>query len=401
MYRVRFLICLLLFPFAPPTGATVVFAPPKVYQHPHRQIALDLSPQKQTYLELGERAYGEAARRAVVFAGRIEDFLAEPSAERLDRAREEWVHARHAYSQTEIFRFNDGPIDAPAQDGRSEGPEMHINAWPVDEATIDYVVGNARAGLIQARDFPLDQSSIRDRDQSTDESAVTMGWHAIEFLLWGQDMNTRGPGQRSHRDYAPGDRVRDRRRQYLRTVTAALVDDIQAVAAQWRDDGSANYRAQLEQTAAIEVVGRALHGATSFAAIELYGERFAVALDSGSQEDEHSCFSDTSHIDLQHGLQGIRNLLYGEYAGDRIGPGLIDVIQFQDQQLGTRLKTAHAGAEQELQRLFVPFDQLILKSADSPERTQAEQALTQIRELGRAMKASAEALGIQIIVPGV
>jgi len=378
-----------------------VFAPPKIYQHPLRQSGLDMSPQKQTYMRLGERAYHESELRVLRFAEVVEEFLTAPNAERLASARREWVHAREAYSQTEIFRFNDGPIDAPAQGDQKEGPELHINAWPVDEATIDYVIGEKRSGLISSRDFFLSADSIRARDQVDDESAVTMGWHAIEFLLWGQDTHAHGPGQRSHRDYLTGDPIRERRRAYLRTISQALSRDITAVAQQWRADGSSNFRSQLEATADVEVVGRALHGAASFAAIELYGERFSVALDSGSQEDEHSCFSDTSHLDLQYGLRGIGNFLHGEYAGEDIGTGLLDLVAFKDRQLGERLRKAYADAARELQALFLPFDQLILKPADSPERLQAERALARIRELSQALKASAEVLGIQIVVPGV
>lgn len=401
MPRVRLFLLTTLLGFASVADAHVVFAPPKAYQHPTRQNGLDMSPQKQTYLRLGERAYGEAGLRVLRFAQVVDEFLAEPNAERLASSRREWVHAREAYSQTEIFRFNDGPIDAPAQGDRKEGPEPHINAWPVDEATIDYVIGEKRSGLVSMRDFFLSAESIRARDQVDDESAVIMGWHAIEFLLWGQDTQVNGPGQRSHRDYLPGDPIRERRRAYLRTISQALSSDISSVAQQWQADGAANFRSQLEATADIEVVGRALHGAASFAAIELYGERFSVALDSGSQEDEHSCFSDTSHLDLQYGLRGIGNLLHGEYAGEDIGTGLLDVVTFKDRQLGERLRHAHADATRELQALFLPFDQLILKPVDSPERLQAERALARIRELGQALKASAEVLGIQIVVPGI
>ena len=46
------------------------------------------------------------------------------------------------------------------------------------------------------------------------EENVTTGWHAIEFLLWGQDLNDDGLGDRPVTDYATADNA-DRGGQYL------------------------------------------------------------------------------------------------------------------------------------------------------------------------------------------
>ncbi len=381
--------------------AHVVFAPPRTYAMPGHPHTLDLSPQKDSYLALGAASYGEALLRARTMQAAISDFLDAPDAAGLNRARHAWIHARRAYSETEIFRFNDGPIDAPPTADRPAGPETRINAWPVDESTIDYVVGHPNAGLIQAFDTPLTLETILLRDQVSDESAITTGWHAIEFLLWGQDLRHDGPGNRSHRDYQGEATANVRRRLYLRLVTEQLIADLAEIDRQWQANGSTTYRNQLQATPAIEVLGRALHGATSFVAIELFGERLSVALDSGSQEDEHSCFSDTSHIDVQHGVLGVANLLRGEFAGRRLGAGVIEVVAFQNPALATRLDTALDAALSHSQALQPPFDRLIQLPTNHPDRIQAETTLSALHELALSMKASAEALGIQIIVPGV
>ena len=48
-----------------------------------------------------------------------------------------------------------------------------------------------------------------------------------------------------------------------------------------------------------------------------------------------------------------------------------------------------------------PFDQLIRKPPTHDDRIQAEAAVAALHELALAMKASAEALGVRIVVPGV
>jgi len=381
--------------------AHVVFAPPKVYRHPDRFVSLDLNPQKQTYLSLGQRSYDAATDEAVAFAGAVRDFLDSPDARTFQTARQSWIKAHGVYGRTEVFRFNDGPIDAPATSERREGPELHINAWPVDESTIDSVVADRRSGLIHNRDFEITADAIRAQDQVRGEFAITTGWHAIEFLLWGQDSSDTGPGARSHRDFLPGNPIRERRRRYLLVVTDMLVADIRSVAEQWHPDGSVNFRSQLDGTDAFEVMGRALHGATSFASIELYGERFSVGLDSRAEEDEHSCFSDTTVLDLRNGLQGLQDFLSGTYGDEQLGPGLLDVLEYQDPGLANRVRQAMASATTGLAAIELPFDQLIRSPMGSPERMHAERTLSDIRALAQSLKASAETLGLRIVVPGI
>lgn len=386
---------------APLASAHVVFAPPRSYAIPGRQLPLDLAPQKTAYIALGEASYREALARSQTMQAAIAAFLERPSAERMESAKTAWVVARQAYTETEIFRFNDGPIDAPPTAERAAGPEGRINMWPVDESTIDYVAGHPKAGLIQEFDTPLTIAAILARDQVGDESAVTTGWHAIEFLLWGQDLRRDGAGNRSYRDYLGNGPANTRRRQYLQLVTDQLVADLGEVAGQWQADEAGTYRAQLLATPAVEVLGRALHGATSYLTIELFGERLSVALDSGSQEDEHSCFSDTTHIDLQHGIAGIANLLRGDFGERHLGPGIIEVIAFQNPALAARVNKALANAIAQAAALKPPIDQLIRLPPEHPDRIQAEATVTAFHELALSMKASAEALGIQIVVPGV
>lgn len=401
--RNRFGIAMLLMVSATPhiVEAHVVFAPPKTYAKAGLAPTLDLSPQRASYVALGTQSYRRASEAAASFQRSVELFLAEPSQVSLDAARTAWIDARKSYLQTEIFRFNDGPIDAPATADRPEGPESHINAWPVDESTIDAVIGNKRAGLVQRTDFELSAESIRAADQQQDESAITTGWHAIEFLLWGQDLSKDGPGNRPYQDYLPGQTIRERRRQYLRIVTSMLVEDLARVSETWSDTASGSFRAQLLATPPIEVLGRSLHGTTSYVAIELFGERFAVALDSRSQEDEHSCFSDTSLLDLQSGLQGVRNYLTASYDGQRLGASLLELVEYQDPALGKRLRIHLEAAERHLANLDVRFDQLILTPDGHPDRVAAEKALDELRALALALKAASQTLGVNIVVPGI
>ncbi len=380
--------------------AHAVFSAPKLYRNPGVDLKVDLSPQVTTYVRLGESAYRDAAKGAHSFSRTVDAFLAQPTESNLQRARQAWISARRAYVQTEIFRFNDSPIDAPGTKDRPEGPEPRLNSWPVNEAGIDSVIGAPKSGIINATE-PLTEQLILESNQRNDESDITLGWHAIEFLLWGQDLNTQGPGQRPATDFKPGTRSRDNRREYLRIATHMLARDLRFLADVWQRDSAGSYAQQLLAMDGREAIGRAMQGVTSLVSIELAGERLAVALDSGSQEDEHSCFSDTTHLDLQGDVLGVANLLFGTYEGQRIGPGLIELIRWKSPNLGGRLESAIHRAQAGAAQLHVPFDGLLRLPADSPERLQAEQTVAAMHELALALKTSAESLGLQIVVPGV
>ena len=94
----------------------------------------------ERYADLVYAAYGTSIASAEQISERIDGFLERPTQARLSSARKAWIDARDDYVVTEPFRFYGGPIDDP-----KTGPEGLINAWPMDEAYVDYVSGDAKA----------------------------------------------------------------------------------------------------------------------------------------------------------------------------------------------------------------------------------------------------------------
>ncbi len=187
----------------------------------------DASAQVAAYATLVRKAYARAAEDAARLQAAVDTFLAAPSEDTLAEARKAWVEARPAYLRTEAFRFYDGPI---------EEIEANINSWPVNEAYIDYVKGNPASGLVNDAEFPMEDRYLERRNQKHDEADVTVGWHAIEFLLWGQDLSADGPGNRPYTDYIAGQGNNDRRRLYLKTVTDDLAENLSGLEAAWNPE---------------------------------------------------------------------------------------------------------------------------------------------------------------------
>jgi putative iron-regulated protein len=294
------------------------------------------------------------------------------------------------------MRYYDGPIDGPESAARAAGPEGRLNAWPLNEAVIDYVEGDADAGLVHELATPITRDTILSRDQVSDEADVTTGWHAIEFLLWGQDRSADGPGARPAADYLPGDPARDRRRAYLGLLADQLVDDLRWLEGQWNADQAdayVHFFLALEQH---EAIGRVLTGAANLAGHELASERLAVALDSGAQEDEQSCFSDSTRQDFVFALDGIRQAWYG-----RDGRGLASVLKPLRPALAAELDARFARAEAAIAALPQPFDRMLNAAPDSAERQAGENAVTALQELGAGLRDAGTALGVLVIVSGV
>lgn len=355
----------------------------------------DAAPAIENYATIVHASYEESLARADELKIAIDAFLANPDAIKLTAAQDAWREAREPYGQTEGFRFYDGPIDNP-----TDGPEGRLNAWPLDEAFIDYVDGDADAGIINHPEtFPtLSKDIIAAENENGAEENISTGYHAIEFLLWGQDFDDAGPGERPFTDYVTdgsGTNLnQDRRKQYLSIVTDLLVEDLEFVEAQW-EPGATNYGSDFQTIDHREAVRRILQGMGSLSGSELSGERMGTALDNRDQEDEHSCFSDNTHRDLLGNAQSMQNIYLGKF-GDIDGPGLDEVVASRDPDLDARMKAALQLSIDLISDIDPPFDQAIVDDSPGGGREKVEAAIDALQAQTDITVEIATLLGISI-----
>ena len=349
----------------------------------------DAKPQIDAYIDLVLTSYTKAADDAKLLSKAVDAFLAAPSEDSLKAARRAWVEARPAYLKTETFRFYDGPI---------EDVEGAINAWPMNEAYIDYVDGKPDAGLINDASFKVSIEDIEKSNQSKDEADVTTGWHAVEFLLWGQDLSADGPGNRPFTDYVAGTGNNDRRREYLKLTTDELAHELHELEEKWELQNASGYAKKLKAMPEREAIGRMVNGMAVLAGFEFMSERLAVALDSGDQEDEHSCFSDTTKQDFVYDLAGIKQVWTGDNEGGERA-GLNDVVRAQDAALADRIDGLLADTETKVAALGDPWDKVLAAPKDSPERKVAEEVVVALQALGTGLKEAGSKLGVLVLIP--
>ncbi len=376
------------------------------------------------YAELAHAVFSDAHATALKLQDAVDALLANPTDETLQAARQAWLAARVPYMQSEVFRFGNPVVDEW---------EGQLNAWPLDEGMIDYVqsdyqhaLGNpgATANIIANTELQIGEDRIDVtkitgeklaslNELAGSEANVATGYHAIEFLLWGQDLNgtNAGAGERPVSDFVEGDACSnghcDRRRAYLKAATELLVSDLADMVEEWKP-GADNYRASLEKDTAENGLRKMFFGMGSLSLGELAGERMKVALEANSPEDEHDCFSDNTHNSHYYNAKGIRNVYLGEYErtdGSTLsGPSLAALVEGTAPEVNSTLKTDLETTEAKLRVLVESaengesFDQLIGPD-NSAGQDKVRAAIAALVQQTGSIEKAAMALGISDLNP--
>lgn len=345
----------------------------------------------ENYANLVFKNYQDAYDGAKAMQTAINTFVATPTQGNFDAARAAWKTARETYGQTEAFRFSSGPIDD------SDGPEGVLNAWPLDENYVDYVSGSANSGIINnsATHPTINKAALEALNEIGGEKNISVGYHAIEFLLWGQDNSNpsaKEAGQRPFTDFVDAGTASNqgRRRDYLVVCAELLIDHLQLLLDDWKVNGT--YRSTFIALDKDVALKNMLTGISTLTKSELAGERVFVAYDNQNQEDEHSCFSDNTHRDLRLNLAGVANVFRGSYSTIN-GSSLEDLITEKNATLGAEITTQLAAAELLVNATATPFDFAI---SDAVERPKVLAAVNALRTLGDKFVEGGTALGITV-----
>ena len=333
----------------------------------------------QKYTHHVHQSYLETLNRGKTLRDALYLFTETPSVMTHEMAKQAWIAARAPYGKTEVFRFYNGPID------RDGGPEGLLNSWPLDEAYIDYVVGAPNAGIINnTQDYPeITKELLEELNELDGEKNISTGYHAIEFLLWGQDFFSDGPGQRSYTDYTDAPNAQ-RRSQYLKIAADLLVEHLSTLEEEWQENKN-NFRQEFESFKSTDALKKLLSGAVFMAGDELSGERMYVAYDTQGQEDEHSCFSDMTHMDIIWNYQGIEEVI--------LKTGILDLPEVKNTESAERVKSRLQSLSLLLASIPVPFDQAI---TNEEGRSVILNSVEELEALARDLVEVGELLGVKI-----
>jgi putative iron-regulated protein len=360
----------------------------------------------RSYGTIAYASYGDTLSKAKALETAVKTFAASPTEATFAAAKQAWIDSRPAYEWTEGFRFYGGPID-----NKETGPEARINAWPLDEAYIDYVEDPTDKSILNdltnksiindPKGFPtIDVTTLAAWNEKGGEKNISSGYHAIEFLLWGQDFNANGPGDRSYKDYVSGTsgthQNQDRRKNYLVAATELLVKDLEQVTVQWNPQQPDSYVSQFLALPAEEALSNVFKGLGSLVGSELARERLNNVYSTKDQEEEHSCFSDTtSPIDNVYPILGVQGLYTGTYATYQ-GVGVDQLVQRKDAALDAKIKSQLQESIAAAQAIPAPFDQAFLGDDSSPGRQAIMRTIDALKALASSIAEAADALGLRI-----
>lgn len=312
----------------------------------------------------------------------IDAFLKDPTESTLEAAKKSWIAARAQYSKTEAYRFYGGPIDAA-----ETGPEGLINAWPLDEAYIDYVKGNPKTGIINMKEnYPvITKELLVSLNEKDGEVNIATGYHAIEFLLWGQDLSKDSAGKRSVEDYlAAKNENAERRKTYLKLSVELLIDHLASVKSEWENG---KYLAVLKKEDPKTVVQKIMTGLTTLSFDEMSGERMTVAFEKKDQENEQDCFSDNSLSDLAANQEGIIEVF--ETTGMK---SLFDNKSAVDSISKTLKENLEA-----LKAVKGPFDRIVSEKTHA-ERPKVKKLIGKLQTQARLMNKLGKEYGLELNV---
>ncbi len=380
----------------------------------------------KTYADIAQASYEDAVSGAKALKKAVDDLIANPTEDSLAKARTAWLNARVPYMQTEAFRFGNPVVDEW---------EGKVNAWPLDEGLIDYVdeaYGGgeenpfAKANVIanpkiKTGNKTLDASKINKalladklHEAGKVEANVATGYHAIEFLLWGQDLNGTGPGAgvRKASDYAKGDACTngncDRRAQYLKVATQMLVEDLEEMAKAWSTQGKA--RASIAKAKEKDGVARILTGLGSLSYGELAGERMKLGLMLHDPEEEHDCFSDNTHNSHYYDQVGMVNVYNGSYKrmdGTVVsGPSLSQYVAAKAPEADGKVKEAMSSTTAAMQAIKdtadggkMAYDQMIGADNEAGNKL-ISTAVERLVDQKKALEGVVAALGVSVQLEG-
>jgi putative iron-regulated protein len=365
------------------------------------------------YANLASFSYSQALRDLLDFQREMGPFLASPSSSSLDLLKQAFVKARLSYGATEVFRFSEGPIDNSV-----DGPEGRMNAWPIDESYIDYVESDPSSGIINtpSRYPQITGELLTSLNELGGEQNISTGFHAIEFLLWGQDRFADSAGNREWKDFTTLSGARPngiRRAEYLRVVTQLLVSDLSSITKAWDLSQPGSYGTSFVSLDPKVALKKILDGSGTLAFGEMAGERMFVSIDEQDQEHEHSCFSDLTHLDHEANLVGIQNVLTNTYSLPKFRPahgekwtigweklhfnsgkGLISLLEETQPSLAQKWKNSLIQAEKTVGSIPAPFDVSLLEGSQGIQKIR--ESIETLRTLGFVTQEAGSQWGVEV-----
>jgi len=279
-----------------------------------KQIALD-------YAEQIRVDFSQVSIEIEKLQSAIGEFLAQTNIENLDRARQSWLLAHSAYELTTLHRYFAASILDEQNSIALLQLQYQINHWPIVPGYLDYVDGYPDSGIVHDINVSLDSIGLRDQHGAFDISEVTLGFHVLEFLLWGS-RDTQSE-LRSVDDFIEIDALdasqiesgysleqlsNNRRRQLLAIIADILLGDFRELGSLWSDQLE-RAEQSIDRTSQTELITTLADSMSAMLTEELLLRSLYPMLNGDFVESIQSPYSLSTQNAVSSQLSGLESLL--------------------------------------------------------------------------------------------
>ncbi|MCG8414936.1 MAG: hypothetical protein MI746_12020 [Pseudomonadales bacterium] len=265
--------------------------------------------------------YSAVAESLATLQSDIESFLSSPSESTLVSARTSWIAANSQYELTSAHRYFADAVLPEDLSLEFFQVQYQINHWPILPGYLDYVDGYPNSGIVNDMTVSLDSANLRQQHGAFDINETSIGFHVIEFLLWGENLG--GDDPRPYTDFLPQTELsaqqrsdgmevsqlsNNRRRLYLQTSAQVLRDDFQTFMSLWAE-GSSALRTELAAESGTGLLLNVLDGLTGLLTEELLVRSLYPMLNGDFNESLPSAFSKSSQNAVSSHLTSLETLL--------------------------------------------------------------------------------------------
>ncbi len=258
----------------------------------------ELEAFRQHYSESLQKSLDASTLATLLLHDSIKQFLATPDTANLEAAKQKWLDCYTAFNNTKPFTIL---TDKPSQ-------PAYIDSWPILPGYIDAIAGFPNSGIVNDLSLELNEANIRHQHGLTFPGEVSIGFHAIEFMLWGENPVTSGNATTQKTQLLERYRLvkqwdqpeldisqhsNNRRRQYLSLISKMLLKDLEKT--------NAEAKAAWQINPQLQRIFQALHKKT--------GEIRTHLSHFNDDLNEATTFSASVHNDLRKHTHLISELL--------------------------------------------------------------------------------------------
>ena len=299
---------------------TAAEAAPSAFELLNPELSASAKEIALEYVQQIDTDFKQAGIEIEKFQSSIATLTDQTNIENLNLSKQAWLNAHSAYELTTLHRYYATQLMGEQDSLVLMQLQYQINHWPIVPGYIDYVDGYPDSGIVHDINVNLDADSLREQHGSFDVSEVTLGFHAIEFLLWGYDADSVArpatdfdavlelTPKEIESGYTLEQLSNNRRRLFLSVVVDTLVKDFLALQSLWlAEEPSISQR--IESISGTELIVILADSMSAMLTQELLQRSLYPMLNGDFVESVQSPYSRSTQNAVSSQLSGLERLL--------------------------------------------------------------------------------------------